>query len=338
VVQVGRTGAITPVAELVPVFVGGVTVSRATLHNEQEMRRKEVRAGDWVFVRRAGDVIPEIVKVITAKRTGKETEFKFPTACPICGTPVKREEDGVIARCTGKTCPAKLQGRLRHFATRTAMDIDGLGDKICEALLDAKLVKSVADLYKLSVKQLTGLERMGEKSAQNLLEAISRSKDTTLRRFIYALGIPDVGEATAKALAEHFREVPALMNASLEDLQRVKDIGPEMASSIRVYFDEPENRAVVEALLKEGVKPKPPEIVAAGAFSGKTVVITGTLAGMGRDEAKEAIERRGGKVSGSVSKKTDFLVAGEEAGSKLTKAKELGVRVLNEAEFLGLLK
>ncbi len=338
VVQVGRTGAITPVAELVPVFVGGVTVSRATLHNEQEMRRKDVRAGDWVFVRRAGDVIPEIVKVITAKRTGKETEFKFPTACPICGSPVKREEDGVIARCTGKTCPAKLQGRLRHFATRTAMDIDGLGDKICEALLDAKLVKSVADLYKLSVKQLTGLERMGEKSAQNLFDAIARSKTTTLRRFIYALGIPEVGEATGKALAEHFRDVKKLMTAKEEELQAVKDIGPEMANAIASFFADDDNKKVVDELLAAGVKPEPPEAPkAGGSFAGKTVVLTGTLSSMGRDEAKEEIERRGGKVSGSVSKKTDFLVAGEDAGSKLTRAQELGVKVLTETEFKALL-
>lgn len=339
VVQVGRTGAITPVANLKPVFVGGVTVSRATLHNEQELRRKDVRAGDWVFVRRAGDVIPEIVKVITAKRTGKEKEFVFPTECPICHSPVKREEDGIIARCTGKTCPAKLSGRLRHFATRTAMDIDGLGDKLCEAMIEVGLVKSVADLYTLTLKQLSTLERMGDKSALNLLEAIQKSKATTLRRFIYALGIPEVGEATGKALAEHFRDVKKLMDAKEDDLQGVKDIGPEMAKSISGFFADPDNRAMVEALLAAGVVPQPPEAPAAGGtFTGKTVVLTGTLSLMGRDEAKEAIERRGGKVSGSVSKKTDFLVAGEEAGSKLAKAKELGVKVLTEAEFQALLK
>jgi len=338
VVQVGRTGAITPVAELHPVFVGGVTVARVTLHNEQELRRKDVREGDWVFVRRAGDVIPEIVKTITAKRTGKEKEFKFPTACPVCGSKVAKEEDGVILRCTGKTCPAKLQGRLRHFATRTAMDIDGLGDKVCEALFDAKLVKTVADLYSLTVKQLTGLERMGEKSAQNLVDAIQASKKTTLRRFIYALGIPEVGETTGKTLADHFRDVKKLMTAKEDDLLAVKDIGPEMAKVIAGHFAEAENRAVVEQLLAAGVKPEAPEEVkAGGAFAGKTVVLTGTLASMGRDQAKEEIERRGGKVSGSVSKKTDFLVAGEEAGSKLSKAKELGVKILTEDEFKKLL-
>ncbi len=336
-VQVGRTGAITPLAELKPVFVGGVTVSRATLHNEDELRRKDVREGDWVFVRRAGDVIPEIVKVITGKRTGAEVPFVFPTACPVCGAAVKKAEDGAIARCTNRACPAQLAGRLRHFATRTAMDIDGLGEKLCEAMVEQALVNSVADLYSLTLSTLTSLERMGEKSAQNLLEAIARSKDTTLRRFIYALGIPDVGEATAKALAEHFREVPALMRATADELQRVKDVGPELSRSIGAFFEDPENGAVVEALLAAGVTPKPPEVISAGPFSGKTVVLTGTLAGMSRDDAKSAIELRGGKVSGSVSKKTDFLVAGEDAGSKLTRARELGVAVLTEAEFLALL-
>ncbi len=336
-VQVGRTGAITPVANLVPVFVGGVTVSRATLHNEDELRRKDVRAGDWVFVRRAGDVIPEIVKVITAKRTGREQAFVFPTECPVCQAKVKREEGEAVARCTNRSCPAQLAGRLRHFATRTAMDIDGLGDKLCEAMVEIGMVKSVADLFDLTVDRLTTLERMGEKSAKNLVDAIARSKKTTLRRFIYALGIPDVGEATAKALAEHFRSVDALMNATPETLQAVKDVGPEMAASIHGYFEDADNRDVVTALLNAGVHPEPPEEVKGGAFSGKTVVLTGTLSTMSRDEAKEAIERRGGKVSGSVSKKTDLLVAGEEAGSKLTKAKELGVAVVDEAEFAKLL-
>lgn len=338
-VNVGRTGAITPVALLEPVFVGGVTVSRATLHNEQELRRKDVRQGDWVFVRRAGDVIPEIVKVITARRTGAEVEFPFPTACPVCGAPIAREEDGVIARCTGRSCPAKLAGRLRHFATRTAMDVDGLGEKLCEALVASGLVKSVADLYRLTVEQLVGLERLGEKSAQNLVDALARSKQTTLRRFIYALGIPEVGEATAKALAERFRDVHALAAASMEQLQEVRDVGPEMARAIHGWFEDASHRELVEALLAAGVTPAPPEEAPAGsAFAGKTVVLTGTLASLGRDEAKAEVERRGGKVSGSVSKKTSFVVAGEEAGSKLDKAKELGVAVLNEAEFLALLK
>lgn len=336
-VQVGRTGALTPVANLKPVFVGGVTVSRATLHNEQELRRKDVRAGDWVFVRRAGDVIPEIVKVITSKRTGEEVEFEFPTSCPVCGGKVAREEDGVIARCTNKHCPAKAAGRLRHFATRTAMDIDGLGEKLCEALLDAKLVKTPADLYALTVAQLTGLERLAEKSAQNLVDAVARSKKTTLRRFIYALGIPEVGESTARALAQHFRDVTKLMDATEDDLQSVKDIGPEMAREIRGWFEDEDNRVLVRALLAAGVEPEAPAEVSGGVFTGKTVVLTGTLSKLTREAAKEEIERRGGKVSGSVSKKTDFLVAGEDAGSKLKKAQELGVKTLTEDEFVALL-
>lgn len=336
-IQVGRTGAITPVAHLKPVFVGGVTVSRATLHNESELRRKDVRVGDWVFLRRAGDVIPEIVKVIASKREGELPEFVFPTKCPICESDVKREEEGIIARCTNRACPAKLAGRLRHFATRTAMDIDGLGEKLCEAMVETGLVTSVVGLYSLTQEQLVGLERLGEKSAQNLVAAIERSKKTTLRRFIYSLGIPDVGEATGKALAEHFREVPALMNASIDALQGVKDIGPEMANSIHGWFEDEENRALVNELLAKGVTPEPPEVKTdGGSFAGKTVVLTGTLS-MPREQAKEEIERRGGKVSGSISRKTDFLVAGEEAGSKLKKAEELGVKVLTEAEFTAML-
>jgi DNA ligase (NAD+) len=338
-VQVGRTGAITPVANLRPVFVGGVTVSRATLHNEDELNRKDVRQGDWVFVRRAGDVIPEIVKVIASRRTGAETPFVFPAACPVCGSPVKKEDDGVIARCTGRACPAKLAGRLRHFASRTAMDIDGLGDKLCEALVDQGVVQSVADLYQLTAGRLMTLERMGEKSAQNLVEAIARSKSTTLRRFIYGLGIPEVGEATAKALAEHFGDVPRLVAATVDELTMVRDIGPEMAQAIHGYFEDGEHRAIVEALLAAGVTPAPPEAKPAqGAFAGKTVVLTGTLSTMSRDEAKEAVERRGGRVSGSVSKKTDLLVAGEDAGSKLKKAVELGVKVVDEPAFRALLE
>lgn len=336
VVQVGRTGAITPVANLKPVFVGGVTVSRATLHNEQELRRKDVRKGDWVFVRRAGDVIPEIVKVITTRRTGQEEPYVFPSVCPVCRSPVKKEEEGAIARCTGKHCPAKLAGRLRHFATRTAMDIEGLGDKLCEAMVEVGLVKTVVGLYGLDLKQLSALERMGEKSAKNLLGAIERSKRPTLRRFIYALGIPEVGEATAKALADSFRDVQPLMDATIDSLQLVKDVGPEMAKAIHGYFEDAENRAMVEALLAAGVTPEAPAPPTGGTFTGKTVVITGTLS-MSREQAKEEIERRGGKVSGSVSKKTDFLLAGEDAGSKLAKATELGVKVLTEAEFQALL-
>ncbi len=340
-VTVGRTGAVTPAADLQPVFVGGVTVSRATLHNEDELRRKDVRVGDWVFVRRAGDVIPEVVKVITERRDGSQQPFTFPTACPVCQTALTRAEDGVIWRCPSPSCPAKLAGRLRHFATRTAMDVDGLGDKLCEALVEAGLVRRFSDLYALTPQRLAGLERLGEKSAQNLVEAIAQSKRTTLRRFIYALGIPEVGESTAKALAEAFRSPQALMDADEAQLQAVRDIGPEMAKAIRGHFAHEENRAEVTALLAAGVEPEAPAVIAAPAsspFAGKTVVLTGTLAKLSREQATEAIERQGGKVSGSVSKKTHYVVAGEEAGSKLLKAKELGVPVLDEAAFLALLQ
>jgi DNA ligase (NAD+) len=337
-VQVGRTGALTPVACLRPVHVGGVTVSRATLHNEEELRRKSVRIGDWVFIRRAGDVIPEITRVIDSRRTGSEQEFVFPTACPECGASVAREEGEAVARCSSDACPAQLLGRLAHFATREAMDIDGLGEKVCKLLLDAGLVKSQADLYRLTLPQLEVMERLGEKSAQNLLDAIARSKQTTLRRFLYALGIRHVGEATAKQLAEAFRDVRALFDANVETLTNVKDVGAEMARVIHAFFARPSNRQLIEELLTLGVVPAPPEVVKAGVFSGKTVVLTGTLATLSRDLAKSEIERRGGKVSGSVSKKTDFVVAGADAGSKLTKAKELGVQVLDEARFAELLK
>ncbi len=336
--SVGRTGALTPVAELKPVFVGGVTVSRATLHNEDELERKDLRVGDWVFVRRAGDVIPEIVAVITSRRTGHEKPFVFPTHCPVCQHAVAREPDGAVIRCTNRHCPARLAGRIRHFASRGAMDIEGLGEKLCEALVDTGLVRSFEQLYQLTVPQLAELERMGEKSAKNLVDAIAGSKKTTLRRFIYALGIPDVGETTAKTLADHFRSVPRLLDASVDELLAVRDVGPELAKSVRGHFEDPDARRTVEALLEAGVHVAPPESPAQGSFQGKTVVLTGTLASLSREEAKEAIERAGGKVSGSVSKKTSLVVAGEDSGSKLAKAKELGVAVIDEAAFLALLR
>ncbi len=336
-VSVGRTGALTPCAALKPVFVGGVTVSRATLHNEDELTRKGVMIGDWVFLRRAGDVIPEIVKVIEARRTGKERKFEFPKTCPVCGSPTLREEGMSVMVCTGISCPAQVTGRIRHWATRTALDIEGLGEKLAQQLIDQKLVATLADLYTLTLPKLMTLDRMGEKSAQNLLDGLAASKKTTLRRFIYGLGIPQVGEATAKALAEHFREVQPLMDATEEALQGVKDIGPEMAREIHVFFRNEANRKVVEQLLKSGVTPEPPPKVEGGAFAGKTVVLTGTLETMTRDAAKEEIERRGGKIAGSVSKKTDLVVAGAEAGSKLKKATELGVKVIDEQAFKALL-
>ncbi len=338
-VSVGRTGALTPVAMLKPVFVGGVTVSMVTLHNEDELRRKDVRVGDWVFVRRAGDVIPEIVKVIGEKRADDAQPFVFPTQCPVCSGAVGREEGGVIVRCMNRLCPAKVTGRLRHFASRAAMDIEGLGEKLCDALVAAKLVSTPPDLYQLTVSQLIGLERLGEKSAQNLVEALQASKETSLNRFLYALGIQDVGETTAKTLAEHFRSVEPLMQADEETLQRVKDIGPETAKGIRHFFVDEENRALVNRLLDVGIVPKPPPLRSQqGPFFQKSVVLTGTLETMSRESATEEIEKRGGKVVGSVSKKTAFVVAGSDAGSKLQKAKTLGVDIVDEAVFRKMLE
>ncbi|HSP77909.1 MAG TPA: NAD-dependent DNA ligase LigA [Myxococcaceae bacterium] len=337
-VYVGRTGALTPVAHLRPVKVGGVTVSRATLHNEDELRRKDVRRGDTVFIRRAGDVIPEIVKVVESKRPADAQPFVFPTECPVCHAAAVKDEEGAIIRCTGATCPAQLVEKVRHFASRPAMDVDGLGEKLAAQLVETGLVKGFADLYQLTKGRLIELERMGEKSADNLLANIQRSKQTTLPRFLFALGIRHVGEATAKTLAEAFPDVHQLFEASLEEISRVKDMGSTMAQVIHAFFREPRNREAIDALLAAGVTPAAPQVVRTGAFAGKTVVLTGGLSAMSRDQAKEEIERRGGKVSGSVSRKTDLVVAGEEAGSKLKKAQELGVRILDEQAFLQLLQ
>jgi DNA ligase (NAD+) len=336
-VNVGRTGALTPVAFLDPVQVGGVTVSRATLHNPGELARKDVRVGDVVFVRRAGDVIPEITKVVTSVRTGEERAYVFPERCPVCGSATLMDEDGAILRCTGLACPAQLLGHLRHFASRGGLDIEGLGEKLCAQLVGSGLVRRQADLYRLTVESLAGLERMGEKSAQNLVAALQKSRRPPLRRFLYALGIRHVGEATARTLAEAFPDVRRLYDASEEDLTRVKDVGPEMARAISAFFHDDKNRENIEALLQAGVQPEPPGAPSGGPFSGKTVVLTGTLSGMTREQAKEEVERRGGKVSGSVSRKTDWVVAGAEAGSKLKKAREYGVKVVDEAGFLDLL-
>ncbi len=337
-VQVGRTGALTPVAFLRPAQVGGVTVSRATLHNEDELRRKDVRIGDHVFLRRAGDVIPEIVKVIESRRNGCERPYSFPSHCPVCGAEVLRLEGEAVTRCTGASCPAQLAGNLRHFASRAAMDIDGLGDKLCEQLISSGTVKSYADLYRLDLPALLQLERMGEKSATNLLEAIERSKKTLLRRFLYALGVRHVGEATARQLALHFRSLPALLDATEDQLSGVKDVGEQMAKEIHTFFQGPQNRELMSALLERGVEPQPPEAPSEGGFSGKTVVLTGTMVRLTREQAKEEIERRGGKVSGSVSRKTHWVVAGADAGSKLKKATELGVAVVDEEAFLAMLQ
>jgi DNA ligase (NAD+) len=341
--QVGRTGALTPVARLEPVFVGGVTVSNATLHNMDEVRRKDVRIGDTVVIRRAGDVIPEVVKVILERRPKQPPpeEVQLPPTCPICGSVVEREEGEAVARCTGGLyCPAQRKEALRHFAGRRAVDIDGLGTKLIDQLVEGGLVHTPADLYGLTVEQLTALERMGEKSAENLAKALEKSKQTTLPRFLYALGIRDVGEATAVALADYFGTLDALQDASEEAIQEVPDVGPVVAAHVHNFFQQKHNREVIEELIRRGVHwphRKRKVASASGAFAGKTFVLTGSLESMSRDEASERIAALGGKVSGSVSKKTAYVVAGAEAGSKLTKAQELGVAVLDEAQFLTLL-
>ena len=338
-VSVGRTGALTPVAALKPVHVGGVTVSRATLHNEDELRRKDVRVGDRVFLRRAGDVIPEIVRVILESRPAGSRPWEMPKQCPACGTPVVREEGEAITRCPNPTCPAKSVSRLRHFASRLAMDIEGLGVETSIQLTETGLVKTPADLYRLTYDQLVGLDRFADLSARNLLAAIEASKKRPLRHVIYALGIRMVGEATAVALARRFGSLEALMNASVEDLQSVRDVGPEVARQIHDFLALPGQREMIRQLLAAGASPEPEAAVAAaGPLAGKTVVLTGTLAQYSREAAKAEIERRGGRVSGSVSRKTDLVVAGGDAGSKLKKAQELGVRVVDEDGFRELLK
>ena len=338
-VSVGRTGALTPVAALKPVHVGGVTVSRATLHNEDELRRKDVRVGDRVFLRRAGDVIPEIVRVIVESRPAGSRPWEMPKQCPACGTPVVREEGEAITRCPNPTCPAKTVSRLRHFASRLAMDIEGLGLETSTQLTETGLVKTPADLYRLTYEQLVGLDRFADLSARNLLAAIDASKTRPLRHVIYALGIRMVGEATAVSLARRFGSLEALMNASVEDLQSVRDVGPEVARQVHDFLALPGQREMIGQLLAAGVRPDPEAAVATGgALAGKTVVLTGTLAKYSRESAKAEIERRGGRVSGSISRKTDLVVAGEDAGSKLKKAEELGVRVVDEDGFRELLK
>jgi len=339
-VQVGRTGAITPVARLEPVFVGGATVSNATLHNEDEVHRKDVRVGDMVIVRRAGDVIPEVVGVVKDSRPKGAGPWKMPTRCPACGSAIVREEDEAVSRCTGGlVCPAQRRESLKHFASRRAMDIDGLGDKLVEQLMDSDLVHSVADVYRLKADQVAGLERMGEKSAANLTDAIHESRHRPLFRFLFALGIREVGEATARALAQHFGTLDNLMKADEEQLQEVPDVGPVVAAHIRHFFDEKHNRDVINALLNEGVEPREsrPASGRPSPLSGKTFVLTGSLESMTRDDARDRLTALGAKVTGSVSKNTDYVVAGADPGSKLDKANELGVEVLDESAFLKLL-
>jgi DNA ligase (NAD+) len=343
-VQVGRTGAITPVARLKPVFVGGVTVTNATLHNQDEIDRKDVRVGDTVSVRRAGDVIPEVVSVVAHLRPVSTQPFNILASikhvCPVCGSHVLKQADEAVARCTGGLfCSAQRKQAILHFASRRAMDIEGLGDKLVEQLVDAGLVKTLADIYSLSLDDLANLERMAEKSAQNLLQALHNSKQTTLARFIYALGIRNVGESTAKDLARHFGSLDALIQADAEALLQVPDVGPIVAESILQFLLEQHNREVIQKLRDIGVawQESVGKQQASGVFTGKTLVLTGTLPTLSREAAKELIEQAGGKVSGSVSKKTDYVVVGSDAGSKLDKAQELGLTILDEAGLLAFL-
>ena len=341
--QVGRTGAITPVARLEPVSVAGVIVSNATLHNSDEIVRLGIREGDYVTVRRAGDVIPQIVAVIQDRRPTDSKEIIFPTHCPICGSLIVRDEGEAISRCAGGLiCPAQRKEALKHFVYRRAMNVDGLGDKLIEQLVDKDYVKTPADLYKLTLPMLCSLDKVGEKLANNLINALQQSKSTSLNRFIFALGIPNVGEVTAENLVNQLGNLSAIENASLEQLQTVNDVGEVIAESIVDFFQEPHNRDVIEQLTSAEIGIHWPDVeiqalTIDSPFTGKTVVLTGTLSQLTRDEAKDKLKKLGAKVTGSVSKKTDFVIAGEAAGSKLTKAEELGIKVIDEQEMIDLL-
>jgi len=332
--QVGRTGALTPVARLAPVFVGGVTVSNATLHNIDELHRKDVRVCDTVIVRRAGDVIPEVVSVVKSRRPDNTKRVHLPKLCPVCASHVNREEGEAVARCTGGLyCKAQRAEALKHFVARRALDVEGLGAKLIEQLVSENRLSDPSDLFQLSKEELSSRERMGDKSAENLVRAIDESKSTTLARFLYALGIREVGEATAANLASYFGSLPAVRDATVDDLTRVPDVGPVVARRVRNFFQEQHNLDVIDRMQSLGVHwsdSAPMKIAENGPLSGKTFVITGTLPSMTRDEAKSLIQNEGGKVTGSVSSKTDFLVAGEQAGSKLAKAQKLEVPVLDE--------
>ncbi|MFO7310796.1 MAG: NAD-dependent DNA ligase LigA [Bacillota bacterium] len=340
VVNVGRTGAVTPMARLVPVQVGGVTVSRATLHNEDYIRSKDIRIGDWVVIQRAGDVIPEVVRVLTERRTGQEREFRMPTECPECGGPVVRPPGEAVARCTNTKCPGRLLERLIHFVSRDAMNVEGMGPALIEQLVEKGLVQDAADIYRLRHDQLASLERMGDKSASNVLASIEASKDAGLERLLFALGIRHVGENVARDIAQHFGDIDRLMAASFDELLDVPSVGEKIARSVLDYFADEENRALIERLREAGVRMTASRKAAAagGKLAGKRIVVTGTLSRYTRREVEELIRRHGGEVSSSVSRNTDFVVAGENPGSKLEKARQLGVPVLTEEQLEELIK
>lgn len=340
IIQVGRTGALTPVAILKPVKLSGITISRSTLHNEDEIRRKDIRIGDHVLIERSGDVIPKVVSVMKERRTGKEKKFAFPSKCPVCHSTTFKPEGEAISRCTNSSCPAKLRESLLHFASRRAMNIEGLGDALVDLLMGVELVNNIPDIYSLKYEDLVKLERMGPKSSQNLLDEIEKSKHRELDRLIYALGIRHVGERTAQALAAHFKSLERLAKATLEELTQVEDIGPTVAESIAFFFKQPENIKLVNKLKEMGLNfsHKEPRRARGLPLSGQTFVLTGTLSSLTREEAKEIIEEMGGTISSAVSSKTTYLVVGESPGSKLDKAQKLGIPTLNEKEFLKVVK
>jgi DNA ligase (NAD+) len=336
IVQVGRTGALTPVAVMEPVKVGGVEVSRATLHNQDEINKKDVRIGDTVVIQRAGDVIPEVVQVIESKRTGKEKKFRMPSKCPVCGAEVIKEE--AIHRCIGLDCPAQLKGRIKHFASKRAMDIEGLGVKLIDQLVDNGLIKDVADVYYIKKEELVELERMADKSAQNIIDAIEASKTKPLSKFLYALGIRHVGETTAEDLARRFSRLDDFFHLSEEDLREVEGIGPEVSASVYQFFRDKKNKESIERLKKAGVTVIEPKVKGKAKLAGKTFVFTGALKSLGRDEARNIVESLGGMTVSTVSKKVDFVVVGEDPGSKFDKAKELGIKTLTEEEFQKMIR
>jgi DNA ligase (NAD+) len=336
-VQVGRTGTLTPVAHLDPVKIGGVTVSRATLHNEDEIKRKDIRIGDTVLVQRAGDVIPEVVKVITSRRTGEEKTFNMPRSCPVCSSSVVRSENESAVRCVNTSCPAQVKERIKHFASKGAFDIDGLGDKLVEQLVEKKLLRSYADIFRLNEDVLKDLERMGSKSAANIVQAVAQSKEIPLNRFIYALGIRHVGEHVAGILARTLKSFENIITAKPEKLKSVHEIGPAVAQSIADFFGQHENQEIVEDMMDAGIRILEVSDQKQNMLSGKTFVLTGTLKTMTRDEAKKRIESLGGKVSGSVSRSTDYLIVGASPGSKFNRAEELGVNIIDENKMKELM-